>query len=65
MHFGIIFSFFNGNFSLELRVLVFESLVEYFGLSFLEIVLGDYFFKIGDLFFIDTNFVLKVVDLNG
>jgi hypothetical protein len=63
-HFGVVFSFFDGDFSFEFSILVFESLTEYFGLSFLEVVLGDNFLKVMNLFFVEGNFVFEVVDLN-
>ena len=63
--FGIIFSFFDGKFPFEFRVLVFKSLVEYFGLFFFEIELSYDFFKVGDLFFVQGKFVFEIVDLNG
>ena len=49
---------------MEFSVLVFESLIEYFGLSFLEVVLGDNFLKVMNFLFVEGNFVFEVVDLN-
>jgi hypothetical protein len=39
-------------------------LIEYFGLSFLEAILGDNLLKVMNFFFVEGNFVFEVVDLN-
>ncbi len=43
-HFGIVFSFLDGNFPFQFSVFVLESLIEYLRLSFLKVVLRDNFF---------------------